>query len=93
MKRLLLLLPLLMAPAAQAWPLWEEQQAIKFCEYRSIGIDTVTAILAANRDLRTDYPWIGEDMQAAQDDGTFVKTTAASIKEQCPGECQRGLKE
>ena len=53
MKRLLLL-PLLMAPAAEARPLWAEQQAIKFCENRSIGIETLTAIQAANRDLRTD---------------------------------------
>lgn len=55
MKRLLLLL-LLMAPAEEAWPLWAEQQAIKFCEYRSIGIETLAAIQAANRDLRIDYP-------------------------------------
>ena len=47
---------------------------------------------AANRDLRTDYPWIGEEMQAAQDDGTFIKTTASAIKEECPGEWQRGLR-
>ena len=31
-------------------------------------------------------------MQAAQDDGTFIKTTAAAIKEECPGKWQRGLK-
>ena len=92
MKRRLLVLTLVMAPAAQAWPLWAEQQAIKFCEYRSIGIDTLTAVQAANRDLRTDYPWMGEVMGQAQDDGTFVKTTAAAIKDECPGEWQKGLK-
>ena len=91
MRKLLLLLPFLMAPAAQAWPLWAEQQAIKFCEYRAIGIDTITAIQAVRRDLN-EYPQLVDAVPAAEADGTYVKVTAAAIKEECPGEWQRGLK-
>ena len=80
-----------MAPAAQAWPLWAEKQAIKFCEYRSIGIDTVTAIQAVRRDLN-EYPRLFRAVLAAEADGTYEKVTAAAIHKYCRGEWHRGLK-
>ena len=91
MKRLLLFLPLLMAPAAQAWPFWAEDQAKRFCEYRSVGVSTEKAMFAANRDQKNDYgETIGAEIQAAMDDGTYVPATIATIKLRCPGAWESG---
>ncbi|MEC7738056.1 MAG: hypothetical protein VYE46_04170 [Cyanobacteriota bacterium] len=90
MRKVLLLLPLLLAPAAQAWPYWAEVHAESFCEYRSIGLSTEKSWGASYRDLLAQYPGFHDQILAAQDDGTWAATTAAAIDEACPDAWQIG---
>ena len=49
-------------------------------------------VITHQSDLSAGFiPQLVEAVLAAEADGTYVKVTAAAIKEECPGEWQRGL--
>ena len=79
-----------MASAAQAWPAWAEIQAQSFCEYRSIGLSTDKSFGAAYRDLIAQYSGFHDQVLDAQEDGTYGPTSAAAMKEACPGAFESG---